>query len=84
MVGGLNPFSDNIFSSTYFPQRLWDLHRLLFYEYEGSSPWTKRPGCDVDHGVPVSNTEAKNKWSYTSFRLKCFIVWTGKKNLCIE
>jgi len=76
--GGSNPVSDNTSPSTYLPQRLWNLPRVLFHEYEGSSPWTKRPGRDVDHGVPVSNTEVKNEWSYASSTLTCFMVWTGK------
>ena len=37
-AGGLNPVSDNIFSSPYRPQSFWDLPTRLFYGYEGCSP----------------------------------------------
>jgi len=42
------------------------------YTVRGFFHVAKRPGRDVHYWVPVSNTEVKNGWSYTSSPLTCF------------
>jgi hypothetical protein len=51
---------------------------ILFNEYRGSFPATKRPGHEVNHSLP-SSAEFKNEWSYTSTSsISFFIIWTSK------
>jgi hypothetical protein len=54
-----------IFLSPELPNWFWGLLSRLFDGHWGSFPVLKRPGCEVDH-LPLTSSEVKNKWSYTS------------------